>query len=199
MTAEIAVMNREAVALAADSAVSGAKVFTSANKIFALSMYQPVAVMVYDSAQFLNVPWETIIKTYRAELGSRSFATLREQAGHFLGFFDRANPLFRAAAQKEGNEALFRAFFRAMLDHVDGLLEERSSLGEELTEDDIAEQTADVIAGTFESWWGPLRCRRCLRANSRPSSRRTRARLRMPSARSRTSPCPRSPGSSYAR
>jgi hypothetical protein len=87
VTAEIAVMNQEAVALAADSAVSGPKIFTSANKIFALSKYHPVALMIYDSAQFLNVPWETIIKTYRAELGTRSFATLREQAAHFLGFF----------------------------------------------------------------------------------------------------------------
>src|SRR3954453_10777555 len=106
MTAEIAVMNQEAVALAADSAVSGPKIFTSANKIFSLSKYHPVAVMVYDSAQFLDVPWETIIKTYRRELGNRSFRTLREQAAHFLGFFDQANPLFPRDAQERANELL---------------------------------------------------------------------------------------------
>jgi hypothetical protein len=44
MTAEIAILNREAVALAADSAVTfreekGQKILTSANKIFALSKY----------------------------------------------------------------------------------------------------------------------------------------------------------------
>jgi hypothetical protein len=152
VTAEIAVMNREAVALAADSAVSGAKIFTSANKIFALSKYQPVALMIYDSAQFLDVPWETIIKSYRAELGSRSFGTLREQAAHFLGFFDRANPLFPSTAQREGNEALFRRFFLAMLDHIDSKLEERAAEGEELTEGDITEQAALVIAETHHGW-----------------------------------------------
>ena len=70
MTAEIAVLNQEAVALAADSAVTGsAKIFQSANKIFALSKYRPVALMIYDNAQFLGVPWETIVKLYRRQLG----------------------------------------------------------------------------------------------------------------------------------
>ncbi len=94
MTAEIAVLNQEAVALAADSAVTGPKIFTSANKIFALSKYHPVGVMVYNSAQFLGVPWETIIKTYRKGLGTKSFGTLREHAEHFLEFFDQPNSMF---------------------------------------------------------------------------------------------------------
>jgi len=73
MTAEIAILNKEAIALAADSAVTmkageaGEKVFTSANKLFALSKYQPVGIMVYGSAEFMDVPWETIIKIYRKE------------------------------------------------------------------------------------------------------------------------------------
>ena len=51
MTAEIAILNREAVALAADSAVtmigsSGEKIFTSANKLFTLSKYHPVGIIV---------------------------------------------------------------------------------------------------------------------------------------------------------
>ena len=71
MTAEIAILNQEAVALAADSAVTGPKIFTSANKIFSLSKYHPVGVMVYNSAQFIGgVPWETIIKSYRRDLGT---------------------------------------------------------------------------------------------------------------------------------
>ena len=55
MTAEIAVMNKEAVAMAADSAVTlreekGQKIFTSANKIFNLSKYYPIGIMIYGSA-----------------------------------------------------------------------------------------------------------------------------------------------------
>jgi len=66
MTAEVAILNRNAVALAADSAVtlrlpSGTKIYQT-NKLFALSKYEPVAVMVYGSADFMGIPWETIVK-----------------------------------------------------------------------------------------------------------------------------------------
>jgi len=51
MTAEIAILNKEAIAMAADSAVTfqdeeDQKIFTSANKIFTLSKYYPVGIMV---------------------------------------------------------------------------------------------------------------------------------------------------------
>lgn len=76
MTTEIAVLNREAVALAADSAVTYRhpagtdKVHTSANKIFALSGPQPVGITVYGAASLGGVPWETIIKVFRQDLGA---------------------------------------------------------------------------------------------------------------------------------
>ncbi len=51
MTAEIGVMNRLGVALAADSAVTiggdARKVYSSADKLFQLSLGAPVGVMVY--------------------------------------------------------------------------------------------------------------------------------------------------------
>ena len=70
MTAEVAVMNRLAVALAADSAVTisrgdTSKVFPSDNKIFELSQTQPVGMMIYHSTQFFGVPWEIIAKDFR--------------------------------------------------------------------------------------------------------------------------------------
>jgi len=62
MTAEIAAMNREAVAMAADSAVTlvteqGQKIFVTANKIFALSKFEPVGIMVYANASWTPKPW----------------------------------------------------------------------------------------------------------------------------------------------
>ena len=62
MTAEVASMNKHAIALAADSAVTlhnemGQKIFTSASKIFTLSKYHPVGVMVYGNATFMGTPW----------------------------------------------------------------------------------------------------------------------------------------------
>jgi hypothetical protein len=65
-------MNPNGVALAADSAVTfgdptteSVKVFNTANKIFALSKQHPVGIMVYGDADFMGVPWETLVKLFR--------------------------------------------------------------------------------------------------------------------------------------
>ena len=73
MTAEVAILNRSAVALAADSAVtissqSSAKVYNTVNKLFTLSKFHPVGIMIYGNADYMSVPWETIIKLYRENL-----------------------------------------------------------------------------------------------------------------------------------
>lgn len=88
MTAEIAILNNSGIALAADSAVTigEQKVYNSANKLFTLSKYHPVGIMVYDSADLMGVPWEIIIKEFRAELGNSSYDTLDEYAQHFWKF-----------------------------------------------------------------------------------------------------------------
>jgi len=99
MTTEVAVMNQSGVALAADSAVTlrgdrGPKIFSSADKIFALSLYEPVGVMVYGAATILHVPWETIIKVYRKELGTRAFSALENYAEDFIRFLETNELLF---------------------------------------------------------------------------------------------------------
>lgn len=89
MTAEIAIMNAQAVALAADSAVTfGSKVKNTANKIFALSKFEPIAVMVYNNADFFQLPWETIIKSYRSQLGERHFGSVKLYAEDFISYLE---------------------------------------------------------------------------------------------------------------
>ena len=60
MTAEVVVMNRSAVALAADSKVTigGEKTYDTVNKIFTLSKVHPIGVMVFGNADFMHYPWE---------------------------------------------------------------------------------------------------------------------------------------------
>lgn len=88
MTAEVAILNRSAVAIAADSAVtlglSGPKIYNTANKLFALSFTEPVAVMIYGAASLGSIPWETVIKEHRRELGARTFDTIDEYASYFI-------------------------------------------------------------------------------------------------------------------
>ena len=101
MTSEIVIMNKEAIAMAADSAVTltGEKIFTSANKIFRLSKYHPLGVMIYGSPYFMGIPWETIIKIYRDSLAEQVFDTFEEYAGDFIEFLS-SNNLFSSETPK---------------------------------------------------------------------------------------------------
>jgi hypothetical protein len=99
MTAEIAIMNKDAIALAADSAVtintgSGRKIYNTVNKLFALTKYAPVGIMVYGRADFMGVPWESIIKTHRTAMGTKTYRTLNEYAEHFISFLNKSTELF---------------------------------------------------------------------------------------------------------
>jgi len=106
MTAEVAIMNKLAVALAADSAVTmelrgRRKIYDSINKLFALSKFRPVGIMVYGNAEFMDVPWETIIKLYRARLGIGAFQKLEDYVVDFIRFIESENSLFPNIKQEE--------------------------------------------------------------------------------------------------
>ena len=103
MTAEVAVMNKTAVALATDSAVTvtqntsgrtNSKVFNTANKLFTLSKYSPVGIMVYNTMQLGGVPLETIIKTYRRHLCEKTFPRVKDYADDFFQFIGDNKILF---------------------------------------------------------------------------------------------------------
>jgi hypothetical protein len=103
-------MNRLAVVLAADSASTVTywtdrgkeeRYFKGANKIFQLSNYHPVGLMIYDAADVLRVPWEVVVKEFRGFLKKKSFNTLEEYANEFFSFLDGGARLFPDAVQKE--------------------------------------------------------------------------------------------------
>lgn len=94
MTAIVGVLNKHAVAIAADSAVTlggGKKVMNVANKLFALSKHHPVAISIYGNAEFIGTPWETIIKEYRKKLGDKSFPHLKGYVDNFIKFLKDKN------------------------------------------------------------------------------------------------------------
>lgn len=101
MTAEVAIANAGAVALAADSAVTigGQKIYNSALKLFALSKVAPVGVMIYGNAGLMNVPWETLIKSYREELGDQRFELLEEYASKFIEYLNKHPTAFPEESQ----------------------------------------------------------------------------------------------------
>ena len=80
MTAEVALLNKSAVALAADSAMTlmGTGKIYPANKLFALSKYHPVGIMIYNGTEFMGVPWETLIKRHRQSIGREPQPTIQD-------------------------------------------------------------------------------------------------------------------------
>lgn len=91
MTAEIAILNRTAVALAADSAVTlgirgHQKIYNSVDKLFQLSSAEPVGIMIYGNAEFMGVPFETIIKEFRTSKFSAPKEYLKEYSDSFFTF-----------------------------------------------------------------------------------------------------------------
>jgi len=153
MTAEIAVLNRNAVALAADSAVTlqgpeGPKIYNT-NKLFALSKYYPLGIMVYGSAEFMGVPWETVIKLYRSKLGSRGFSGLEQYANDFFDFVERNRALFPPESQRRATRQLARSWVWRLIgrwrNEVGQRLQSRPRISERSAKSIFREIVADDI------------------------------------------------------
>lgn len=98
MSAGICIMNKNAVALAADSAVTvgnHAAIHNSVNKLFSLSQTEPVGVIIYSNAQLMQVPMEIIIKQYKKKLGARKYNHLEEYVSDFISFLETNCDFFR--------------------------------------------------------------------------------------------------------
>ena len=103
MTAEIAVGNKWGLAIAADSAVTieqlhqgklKEKVYNSANKLFTMSKWHPVGVMIYNTMTLGGTPWETLIKSIRRDLGKTEFDGLKDYADYFISRINNNHIMF---------------------------------------------------------------------------------------------------------
>jgi len=116
MTAEIAILNSNGVALAADSAVTigreAGKVYASADKLFQMSTNAPVGIMLYGQSTFLGAPWETIIKCYRSELGNKTFPKLEDYLKDFLRYVKKSKRMFPRRYQRADMRSNISGFFR---------------------------------------------------------------------------------------
>lgn len=143
-------MNANAVALAADSAVTfgragAAKVFSTANKIFTLSKYQPVGVMIYGSANLIGTPWETLIKRYRSSLGDAAFPTLDEYAKAFINFVRTDKLLFHPDFEAASITAHLRSNLFSILQDILNALDAAMKTHGELTEDQVASTVSGFV------------------------------------------------------
>ncbi|WP_041580216.1 hypothetical protein [Bacillus sp. 1NLA3E] len=149
MTAEICVMNTIGVAMAADSAVtigSGTKIYNSANKLFTLSKFHPVGIMIYGNAEFLRVPWETIIKVYRQSLDVKTFPTVEEYSYDFLHFL-KGNNYMELTSEVEEYKFILNLITESVssaFDTILGKLKARVNEKPDSTEDEL-----NAVANTY--------------------------------------------------
>ncbi len=93
MTSEVLVLNKRAIVIAADSAVttSGGKhprYSKTAMKVFEVSRCGSIAAMIFGAASMDQVPWEISLKMFRAHLGDQRFPTVSEYLDEFLKFIE---------------------------------------------------------------------------------------------------------------
>jgi len=149
MTAEIAVLNRNAVALAADSAVTlqlpeGPKIY-QANKLFTLSKFRPVGIMIYGSADFMGIPWETIIKRYRTKLGTRSFRTIQDYANDFLAFIETHRTFFPEDRQRNACYELNHIWLHRLIMRLRKSVELSLSTSGPVSEEKVREMFREIV------------------------------------------------------
>ncbi|MFX3672857.1 MAG: hypothetical protein ACE3JQ_00175 [Paenisporosarcina sp.] len=143
MTAEIGILNKMGVALAADSAVTigseiNQKVYNSANKLFSLSKYHPIGVMIYGGAEFMGVPWEIIIKSYRRKLNSSKFDTLKQYADDFINFITSNELFYNKKIEEQLVVSIFHKSFTEILSGaVTGKINDRLAQGAQVTNEEI--------------------------------------------------------------
>jgi hypothetical protein len=151
MTAEVAVLNRIGVALASDSAVSigreASKICTSADKLFHLSRSAPVGIMIYGNANFVGIPWETVVKEFRRQQGETRYDKLEEYGERFFRFLSRNRMLFPRSAQDEAVASLISDLFLHVRHELQERLTREAERRDGLQGSDIGPIVDEVVTG----------------------------------------------------
>ncbi len=158
MTAEIAILNKHAVALAADSAVTvqmrkndeiKQKIFNTSNKLFTLSKFHPVGIMFYGEADILQIPLEILTKMYRKKLGTKNYKLLKDYA---LDFIDFVGNSFSEEQQKEYFKSKISSFFFHII--LKEINDKGKSLAEngQLTEENVIRISSETIKQCYEKY-----------------------------------------------
>jgi len=155
MTAEIVIMNKSAIALAADSAgtiqmnIQGKvrqKIFNTSNKLFMLSKYNPIGILIYGNSEILGTPWELIIKEYRKKIASSKFSDIEAQA---LDFINYLNSFFPSEIQELHFRKSIESYYSGVvLEQINSKVEEIAK-GEGIDEEKISQIVSDVIQANY--------------------------------------------------
>ena len=103
MTCEIVIMNKNGIAMAADSTITKTSPHLNPHfqtKLFQFSYQHQVAIMLHDRMQFNHVPVETIIKMYQDHIKNDHLTDLTDYAAGLVNFIQNHKDIF--AHEKTG-------------------------------------------------------------------------------------------------
>ena len=107
--------------------------------------------MIYGSTDFMNFPWETIIKLYRDKLGNRNFKKLDDFSVNFLKFLE--NPTISPVkAQKDYYIKFLTSYFALMVDNINKKVEQHILINGDITDSTIRDIVNDVIIFHYKDW-----------------------------------------------
>lgn len=132
MTAEILIMNRSTVALAADSAVTinnknSVKIFNSVNKLFSLNDSASVGIMIYNAASINGIDWEQLIKEYKLSRQGKELDYLTDYMTDFISFIENGGFIPEKQQDQMFKEQIIDLFLETSEHHKE--LQEKESSG----------------------------------------------------------------------
>jgi hypothetical protein len=127
MTAEIILMNKSALAVAADRAATaygrGRLQISETEKIFPLGDNIPVVAMIYGAAEILDHPWATLIDMYRSQRKPQTLDRVEQYAEEFFRFLESRTELFPAERQIEDYGFIVQQIYAMILHRAKVLIE----------------------------------------------------------------------------
>lgn len=133
MTAEVAIANKMAVALAADSAATSSsnKIYSSQKLFPLLDEHHAVGVMIFQNSEFMGIPWETIISMYRQSHADSPQPTIQCYVQDFLEYIAKA-PFYTQAQESANILSIAEAALRLVRWRADELLTTAKDRGKSL-------------------------------------------------------------------
>lgn len=146
MSAGVCIMNKNAVSLAADSAVTVGNrlaIHNTANKIFALSEIAPVGAIIYFNGNLMNIPVEIILNLFKKKLGDTVFDSLEDYMKYFFHFLIEEEALFNF---KQNEKKLILDICSNVLKKINILIQvKKNKLKRELSKDELKQDELKQI------------------------------------------------------
>lgn len=123
MTSEVLILNKKAIVIGADSAVTTSggdhpRYSKTADKIFELCNGGSIAAAIYGSASIDGVPWEVALKLFRSHLGAATLSRVGEYSTSLIAYLTANDKLFSPTSRRDAVDSQFDSALKTILEYV---------------------------------------------------------------------------------